>query len=137
MANRTALPAPPGASKHTVSPLDRLLESLDESLQNSCSPLRCISCGNPVTTREECFSIDGQTDFHFVNPGGYQFDIRVYRNALGCYPKGDASDEQSWFPPYRWQYALCDQCDLHIGWFYKDEDGDTFWGLITALLTNS
>jgi hypothetical protein len=114
-----------------------LLGSLDETLQRSNTPLRCISCGNPVTTHEERFALNGKTEFHFVNSGNYQFDICLYRNALGCYPKGVATSDDSWFPPCRWQHALCDNCDLHIGWLYQDDNGDNFWGLITALLTTS
>lgn len=129
---------PPGVQANigqVVSPLDRLLESLDESWQRKEAPLRCVSCGNPVTTAAERFSRDGKHAFHFINPEGYQFDICLYQNALGCYPSGEASDYHSWFPPYQWRHAHCGQCDLHLGWRYQSDNGAIFWGLITALLT--
>lgn len=137
MVKRLALPASQDLLQQTTSPLDTLLDALNETRRRSHNPLRCISCGNPVTTPEERFARDGKTAFHFVNPGGYQFDICLYRNALGCYPNGDACGQHSWFPPYYWQPALCDQCDLHLGWYYQQSSGDNFWGLITALLTAS
>ncbi len=137
MLIRAALPRIQDTTRHTASPLDILLDELDETWQQADNPLRCVSCGNPVTTHNQHFSRGGQSAFHFVNPDGYQFDICLYRNALGCYQAGEASDQHTWFPPSSWQHALCDQCDLHLGWFYQSDDGDNFWGLISALLTSS
>ena len=137
MTIRAALPRVQGTIRHTASPLDILLDQLEETWQRSEEPLCCISCGNAVTSRHQQLDRDGKTEFHFVNPAGYQFDICLFGSALGCYPGGEASNDHSWFPPYRWQYALCDQCDLHLGWFYQNDHGDTFWGLIGALLTSA
>lgn len=136
MLKRIALPAPSGVQQ-SGSPLEKLYLMLDDTSQRCRQPLICVSCHNPVTTVAERFAIDGKSSFHFVNPNGYQFDLCVYRNALGCYPSGTPNRQHSWFEPYSWQYAQCDQCELHLGWYYIDENGDSFWGLINALLSKA
>lgn len=122
----------------TIDPvLESLVSSLEETRSRAHSPLRCISCGNPVTSEAERFDRDGKNQFHFVNPGGYQFDICLYGDALGCYSIGEAAAEHSWFDGYTWRFAHCCQCDLHLGWLYEAPGKPPFWGLITALLTNT
>lgn len=137
MLTRAALPAAQAATKSAASPLGTLLQQLDQTREGAENPLRCVSCGNAITTRNASFQHDGQSSFHFVNPGGYQFDICLFSSALGCIAHGEASAEHSWFPRYQWRPALCDRCELHLGWFYQSSYGDGFWGLISALLTDA
>jgi hypothetical protein len=136
MLKRKGLAAPAGA-KQAQSPMDDLLNTLEQARRACRDPLRCISCGNPVTSTDQRFALNDNSDFHFVNPAGYQFDICVYRDALGCYASGEANHRHSWFASYSWQHAQCEQCDLHLGWYYSNGDDDAFWGLISALLTKS
>lgn len=133
MSKRIALPAPNGARRTT--PMTKLYSALADTSQRCQQPLLCVSCQNPVTSAAERFEIGGNTSFHFVNPGGYRFDICVYREALGCYPAGAPTEQDSWFEPYSWRYAQCDQCELQLGWYYRNASGDSFWGLINALLS--
>ncbi len=134
MLKRIALPAPTGV-RQAGSALEKLYAKLDDTSRRCQQPLLCVSCHNPVTSAAERFAIDGRTAFHLVNPNGYQFDICVYRDALGCDPAGAPKDSNSWFEPYSWQYAQCNQCELQLGWYYTNENGDSFWGLINALLS--
>jgi hypothetical protein len=117
--------------------LHTLLTELDQFGEDISNPLRCMACGNPITTPQERFARGGSSHFQMINPAGYRFDIALFHHALGCYPRGHASADASWFPPFNWRLAHCDQCDQHLGWFYQDGEQGSFWGLITALLSDA
>ena len=125
------------ASRLDESPLDTLLSDLQEIEEWAHHPLRCMGCGNPVTSSRERCSRNNQSCYQFVNPGGYQFNIELYSSALGCYPTGQSTGDFSWFPPFVWRYAKCGQCDLHLGWHYQATGEASFWGLIRALLSDA
>ena len=89
----------------------------------------CSSCHNILTSVEERIAIN-QAHIHSCrNPHGLVFQIGCYGRAPGCQSHGHPTAEFSWFPPYRWQVAVCSGCRQHLGWHFTG-DG-FFYGLIT------
>lgn len=111
-------------------------ESKPESLQQEKIKLghgkavRCAYCKTVITYQANEQAIRGKHVHSFVNPGGFEFTIACYRRAW-CKIMGLPMLEWSWFAPHTWQYALCPQCQEHLGWFYHDPAvNSSFYGLI-------
>jgi hypothetical protein len=96
-------------------------------------PLLCSHCSAAITTRNQTISINGQHEHAFFNPAGIAFEIRCFRQAPGCLVQGDATTQFSWFDGYSWQYATCNNCLAHLGWFFSSRD-NSFFGLIAGKL---
>lgn len=92
--------------------------------------VRCAYCKAVISYQGNAECIQGQHVHNFVNPGGYEFTIGCYRRAW-CKIVGLPMQEWSWFNGYTWQYALCPQCQDHLGWYYHSAaDDSSFFGLI-------
>lgn len=94
----------------------------------------CRQCRQPVTRKQERFSIQGAHRHTFANPHGLVFDIGCFRNAIGCGYAGPASEEFTWFAGYRWRVCFCATCLTHLGWLFTSAGGDAFHGLILERL---
>lgn len=70
----------------------------------------------------------------FFNPAGLLFEISCFKDARGCIVAGDPTSEFSWFSGFAWQYATCNQCLTHLGWYYKSSSETGFFGLIVNRL---
>jgi hypothetical protein len=92
--------------------------------------LHCFNCGNDITSKRQKIAIRDAHEHTFVNPGGYVFHIGCFREASGCVQAGESTEENTWFPGYIWNYALCASCFAHLGWMYHSADEETFYGLI-------
>ncbi len=92
--------------------------------------LLCVVCGHPITAKREGIAVSGSHEHIFRNPAGYEFRIGCFRSAPGCMHVGEYTDEHSWFPEYRWCFAVCSNCRIHMGWPYRAQDGTVFYGLI-------
>ncbi len=97
--------------------------------------LYCFLCGNAITSTSERISVDGAHEHSFTNPHGYSFHIGCFRNAPGCIQEGIVTDDFSWFKGYSWRYALCADCQQHLGWIYDSQD--QFYGLILDRLIST
>jgi hypothetical protein len=91
--------------------------------------VRCANCEFAITEPE--FAIEPH-EHTFRNPAGYSFHVVCYRTAPGAIEVGEPSGLATWFVGYEWTYALCGQCNRHIGWFYVGKD--KFAGLIATRL---
>lgn len=92
--------------------------------------VRCAYCKSVITYQGNAESIQGRHIHSFVNPAGYEFTIGCYRRAW-CRIMGLPMLEWSWFNGHTWQYAMCPQCQEHLGWFYHTvHDNNAFYGLI-------
>jgi hypothetical protein len=91
--------------------------------------LRCIACGHAITREASRIEVDGKHVHTFVNPGGYEYTIRCFRDAPGCAGSGEESTFWSWFPGFAWCIALCASCGAQLGWSFRHDAG-AFWGLI-------
>jgi hypothetical protein len=97
--------------------------------------LRCAVCGHRVTSPTLRIEVQGDHRHTFANPAGIAFHIGCFRAAPGCAPVGPSSSEYTWFPGYRWQIAVCQHCQTHLGWHYEGDDGvSSFYGLILCRL---
>ena len=94
-------------------------------------PLICSHCSAAITTSNQAISINGQHEHAFFNPSGIAFEIRCFRQAPGCQVQGEPTTEFSWFDGYSWQYAICSNCLVHLGWFFSSGE-NSFFGLIAG-----
>jgi hypothetical protein len=92
----------------------------------------CLICNKKITTEKERFLYNDQSEFQFINPGGYVFDIITFGSANGCIETGEPTLEYTWFPGHSWSFAVCSRCGSHLGWKYKGEF--SFYGLIKSRL---
>lgn len=88
----------------------------------------CAWCLSRVASEKDRYSHDGKSEFLFKNPEGVRFNILTFSRTIGCRQAGVQTLEHTWFPGHAWSYCVCDQCGMHLGWYY-DGPGE-FAGLI-------
>jgi len=91
--------------------------------------VRCKNCQFEITSPS--FAIEPH-EHTFRNPAGYSFHVLCYSQAPGAANVGDQTTDASWFPDYAWTFAVCVQCQNHLGWWYYGKD--RFAGLIATRL---
>ncbi len=96
-------------------------------------PLVCSVCRQPITDERDAIEQGGAHAHVFVNPGGFDHQVRCFGFARGLAELGAPEGYFSWFPGYTWQIVDCARCRVHIGWRYRCAD-DGFWGLIAGRL---
>ena len=96
--------------------------------------LICRCCNNAITTAGEKITIGLSHHYRFTNPLGVSYNIGCFRNAPGCSIVGEPTSEASWFGGYRWQIAICAECQEHLGWYYQNAKQRFFFGLIPERL---
>jgi len=101
----------------------------DDTVDESERAIRCKACGLPVTSRAQKITISNSHTHTFFNPAGIVFELACFRRASGCMLAGEATSEFTWFAGFLWRYALCRNCNNHVGWFYQGA-GSSFFGLI-------
>lgn len=92
----------------------------------------CRACSHSITNLRQAIEVGGSHEHTFRNPAGYSFHVLCYRQAPGALRTGAPTTLDTWFPGYAWTYALCQQCQVHLGWFFQGEEG--FAGLIATRL---
>ena len=116
-----------------VDPLQQILNRLQQ--QTGASEILCCRlCNSPITSVSEQVKIGLSHRHRFTNPAGITYGVACYQNAPGCSISGEATEEHSWFGGYRWQLALCTECNEHLGWYYQSKQGRFFFGLIVDRL---
>ncbi len=100
-----------------------------QKLQEGSGPIVCRFCGHEITKAEHIISVDGAHRHVFTNPAGITFEIGCFSRADGCLLQGIPTYEHTWFKGYKWNYAHCMGCLVHLGWFYQGADSG-FFGLI-------
>ncbi|MEW6280582.1 MAG: cereblon family protein [Candidatus Eremiobacterota bacterium] len=95
--------------------------------------VRCRSCGHEVTRQRLAIEVQGAHEHTFRNPAGYSFHVLCFSDAPGCLKAGTPTSQDTWFRGYAWSYALCGQCQGHLGWWFSST-GDSFAGLIATRL---
>lgn len=91
--------------------------------------LCCAGCRHVVTTEAARVEIAGAHRHTCVNPAGFVFRIGCFARAPGVEGMGERVAEDSWFPGYTWQLALCARCSTHLGWRFRGLE-PAFEGLI-------
>ena len=100
-----------------------------KSVEEPAPMVRCGACQTVITDPVHAMGISGSHQHSFTNPVGVVYDIAIYSKA-SCKLHGPATDEHTWFPGYAWRIALCPNCQHHLGWSFRNMDGNTFYGLI-------
>ncbi len=90
----------------------------------------CATCSHVVSHIDHRLEVAGTHEHHFVNPHGFHFDVACYREALGCIVSGSPQAADTWFAGYHWRHAQCEECRMHLGWFFANADNHGFFGLI-------
>jgi hypothetical protein len=107
-----------------------------EEGQEGISPVEaiyCKVCGRAVTGRAHKIAVNGSHTHTFFNPAGIVYELGCFAAAPGCHSAGEATSEFTWFAGYVWRFALCGQCNNHLGWFFETAEL-SFFGLILANL---
>jgi hypothetical protein len=117
--------------------LERLLNVQDLSEeQDAHARLYCAACGALITDEEQRIEVQGQHQHHCQNPQGLQFTIGCFRDVSGCVCVGAETAAWSWFKGFCWTVALCTSCRTHLGWRYRAQVGEVFFGLILDRLVS-
>jgi hypothetical protein len=90
----------------------------------------CIVCNKKITSDKDRFEFNNQSEFQFINPGGYYYNILTFSDADGCIELGEPTLEFTWFEGHAWSYAVCSRCSNHLGWKYSGKY--SFYGLIKS-----
>jgi hypothetical protein len=90
----------------------------------------CAACGATVTSPRHRISVQGSHEHRFMNPGGFLFHFGCFAEAIGCKILGPDSNEYAWFPGFAWRFALCGSCGQHLGWHFRSDGKDGFFGLV-------
>jgi len=108
-----------------------ILENLEESEQTlKESKICCKNCHFLLTYPRYALSPKGQHQHLQCNPAGITFVFSCFSRATGCYINGMPSTEFSWFKNYEWQFALCQGCGEHLGWFFSRPTDINFFAII-------
>ncbi|MBU2513072.1 hypothetical protein KJ966_17160 [bacterium] len=106
----------------------------EETREKEEKYILCKQCENKITLPENKFEVGGEFEHTFLNPGGQVFRIGCFKSAEGCIALGVPTAEWTWFEGFEWQPSLCNQCNTHLGWFYRSLYDHNFFGLILDLL---
>ena len=108
----------------------RFASKSQEQAQEQDKGMFCAGCQAQLSGRDQAMELAGGHRHVFVNPGGVEFEIALYRH-VACQRHGPLTLEYTWFAGYAWQIVLCPDCHRHIGWRYRRADSPDFYGLIT------
>lgn len=116
------------ASGNDPEKLKHLAEEDAEVMRRAARPLVCSRCRHRICTDAQRIDIAGSHSHTCTNPHGIVYRIGCFSAAPGCSEVGPAFSEFSWFSGYRWQVAICGNCQEHLGWHFHGEQ--SFYGLI-------
>jgi hypothetical protein len=93
------------------------------------------------THAHEAHTITSATMIQLVkNPHGSHFKLITVANADLHLINESTSEQDTWFPGYKWTIALCPQCLTHVGWRFdktnaaKDDEKSFFALILNKLL---
>ncbi len=112
----------------------KLTKTKDQTEEKEEKFILCKQCENKITLPNKQIEVGGLVEHTFLNPGGHVFRIGCFFEAEGCLAVGVPTAEWTWFEGFEWQVAICNQCNSHLGWFYRSKDDRNFFGLILDLL---
>ena len=90
----------------------------------------CRACKNKICSLSSGIEVNGRHQHTFYNPEGVIYQIGCFASAPGCVVHGQPTSHFTWFEGYRWSFALCGNCGVHLGWHYRADGGSKFYGLI-------
>lgn len=96
-------------------------------------PVMCGQCFSVVTSDDEAIAVCGEHAHRCVNPAGFIFDIRCFREVEGVVSTSRPETWFSWFKGHAWETIVCQTCSHHLGWRFTGPS--TFYGLIGSALS--
>lgn len=101
--------------------------------------LNCSNCSRLVAHRKDVFSMSACGPMAaYVNPGGIVHETLTLHKAHSLFLAGVPSEQDSWFPGYKWTICHCRGCSRHMGWKFTATTPDlkpqAFWGLTRSAL---
>jgi hypothetical protein len=112
-------------SHHHSEPGERALAQADEQ----DDAILCALCLTPLSALSQRLEMQGSHRHTFANPHGIVFHIGCFTNAR-CRYAGTPTTEFTWFRGFRWRFAFCAACLVHVGWRFSSQGGTRFHGLI-------
>ncbi len=123
-----------GESKKYID--SKILEKeLKEQKKKENPWLFCTICKNKITKIKDKIEVNSKHSHSFLNPHGIYYNVRCFKNAVGCIPYEKPTEQFTWFPGFTWQIVVCSKCKIHNGWIY-DSGKSVFYGLIDNRLTS-
>ncbi|MBU0485524.1 MAG: hypothetical protein KKB30_13545 [Proteobacteria bacterium] len=105
-----------------------------EELTEEENGIFCKQCRAVITGKENVIRVAGRHLHICYNQVGVIFRVGCFRDAPGCLRHGEPTLENTWFLGYRWRFADCASCGLHLGWQFSGAEDD-FFGLIVDKLS--
>lgn len=105
-------------------------QSQEQEQEKEEKDILCRQCEARITSPIHRFEVQGDFEHTFLNPGGQVFRIGCFSSADGCLNLGVPTTDWTWFEGFEWQVAICKQCYVHLGWFYRSSGEKNFYGLI-------
>jgi len=105
------------------------VSALEDQAQSERAIL-CAACAAPVTNPGHRMAVQGAHEHRFMNPAGLLFHIGCFAHAIGCTIVGPDSLEYPWFAGFAWRFAMCGSCGQHLGWHFRKQEGEGFFGLV-------
>ena len=90
----------------------------------------CKNCQFHLSRSEFAIAFEGQHEHLQCNPHGHTFIFKCFSRVPGAILSGEPTLEFTWFPGYSWQYCQCQNCGSHLGWYFRNQQNDAFFGLI-------
>ena len=97
-------------------------------------PIRCRACNHVITQTSTRREVAGRHVHLRLNPSAFAFMFGCFSTAPGCAIHGTPTEEATWFPGCRWQYAHCARCLVHLGWVFTG--ADSFFALLLERLAD-
>ncbi len=121
--------------KLTEEDVNLLLEEEEAIDDSGGKRIFCANCNEPICKEGDRIEQRGAHQHRFSNPHGIEYLIGCFRNAAVS-PAGARVREFTWFPGFSWQVVTCPACLTHLGWQFRSDDGENFYGLILENLRN-
>lgn len=106
------------------------IENTQQSYPEKNNRIRCKSCHFHLTQKQFAISPKGRHQHLQCNPSGITFIFNCFSRASGCYISGKPSSEFSWFKGFDWQFASCQGCGEHLGWYFSHSQEENFFAII-------
>ncbi|XP_004349506.2 cereblon [Capsaspora owczarzaki ATCC 30864] len=137
------LPVSP-ETQQTLQKIDTVVERLRKEIDviANLAPLCCSRCLREISSLRAVVGMSSAGFANaFVNSFGVVHDTITCFTAQALNLVGQPSLQDTWFPGYAWQIAICSGCYTHIGWHYTATQPHLqprrFWGLSRANLIDS
>lgn len=90
----------------------------------------CKRCHFHLTSSNYAIVVEGCHEHVQCNPRGNTFVFRCFSRVPGSILFGEPTQEHSWYAGYSWKFSHCQGCGEHLGWYFQNQQNESFFGLI-------